>query len=349
MSSFYILSIKKITKETHNSVSITFNIPESLKSHFSFIPGQYITIQTTINDEQIRRDYSICSSSESGEIRVGVKAIENGTFSQFAVHQLKEGDELEVSTPQGRFNLITDNNNAKNYIAFAAGSGITPILSMVKSVLEIESNSKFVLVYGNKTAEDIMFKSDLDECVIAHKDRFFINYIFSKTSYNDHFHGRIDASILSQILERNKELNFDDYFLCGPEPMINLIKDTLKEQKIADSKVHFELFTTSTESSEEIESLEGESEITVLLDDEEETFKMPKSSTILEQALLKGLDAPYSCQGGICSTCIAKITEGKAKMEKNSILTEDEINDGLILTCQAHPTTSKITVDYDDV
>lgn len=353
MSKFYILSIKKITKETHNSVSITFNIPSSLKDRFSFIPGQYITVQQELNGEKIRRDYSICSSQSSGEIKIGVKAVENGSFSQYATSNLKVGDELEVSAPLGRFNLQPVSSSTKNYIAFAAGSGITPVLSIVKSSLEDEGNSKFVLVYGNKTIDDVMFKADIDALAEKYQERFFVYYIFSKVSYNEHLFGRIDASVVKLVLfDKHNDLSFSDYFLCGPEAMIKLVKETIIENGVDENQIHFELFTTSAEdvvSGKEFESLEGETEITILLDDEEETFTMNRKKTILESVLLKGLDAPYSCQGGICSSCLAKITEGKAVMDKNSILSDEEVSDGLVLTCQAHPTTSRIRIDYDDV
>ncbi len=350
MSGFHILSIKKVTPETHNSVSITFNIPSSLKDRFSFIPGQYITIQKELNSAEIRRDYSICSSLNSDEIKIGVKAVEGGTFSQYATTNLKVGDELAITVPQGRFNLNPDSDNTKNYMAFAAGSGITPVLSMVTSVLEIEPISKFVLVYGNKTLDDVMFKNDIDTLAETYKDRFDVHYIFSKSSHDAHLSGRIDAAVVNSMMNTYKGTEFAGYFLCGPESMIHVVKETVIKTGVDADKIHFELFTTSTEdTSNESESLEGESEITILLDDEEETFNMPRKSTILEQALLKGIDAPYSCQGGICSSCLAKVTEGKATMDKNSILSEEEVKEGLILTCQAHPTTAKITVDYDDV
>lgn len=349
MSKFYTLSIKEIIQETHNSVSIAFDIPTSLKDRFSFISGQYITVQKELNGERIRRDYSICSSQNSNEIVIGVKAVENGTFSQFATSKLKVGDDLEISEPHGRFNLITDRNHQKNYLAFVAGSGITPVLSMVKSVLEEEPNNQFILVYGNKSIDDVMFKSQIDDLKNQYQNRFFVHYIFSRKPFKDHLFGRIDASTVNLVLDKNNNLQFDDYFLCGPELMINTVKETLQSKGIEENKIHFELFTTSTKKDNNEDDLEGETEITILLDDDEETFTMEKKKTILDSALLKGLDAPYSCQGGICSTCLAKIIEGKAIMDKNSILTDDEIKDGLILTCQAHPTTDKITIDYDDV
>ena len=350
MSKFYTLSIKEIIQETHNSVSIIFDIPPSLKDRFSFIPGQYITVQKELNGERIRRDYSICSSQNSNKIVIGVKAVENGTFSQFATSKLKVGDDLEISEPHGRFNLVTDKNNKKNYLAFAAGSGITPVFSMVKSVLEEESNSQFILVYGNKSIDDVMFKTEIDTLLAEHTNRFFVHYIFSRKSHDNHLFGRVDSSIVNLILNnKHSDLQFDDYFLCGPEQMINTVKETLQNRDIEEKQIHFELFTTSTEKDNNEENLEGETEITIILDDEEEIFIMEKKKTILDSALLKGLDAPYSCQGGICSTCLAKIIEGKAVMDKNSILTDEEVKGGLILTCQAHPTTSKIIIDYDDV
>lgn len=350
MSKFFILSVKEVKKETANSVSILFDVPNSLKETFSFIPGQYITVQKEINGERIRRDYSICSSVNSGELKVGIKAVENGTFSQYAMSQLKVGDELEVSAPQGRFKLLADANNSNNYMAFAAGSGITPILSMISSALEIEPNSKFTLAYGNKTMDEVMFKDDLNQLKEKYGDRFFIQYIFSQANYEGHESGRIDESYVNMLLEKLYEgMQFDSYFLCGPEPMINAVKDTLIERGVAENMIHFELFTTSALVENETQDLKGETQITILLDDEEETFIMQKTHTILDSALLQGLDAPYSCQGGICSTCIAQVTEGKAVMEKNTILSDEEVKEGLILTCQAHPTTSKISIDYDNV
>ena len=267
MSKFYILAIKNIKRETHNSVSISFTIPESLKDRYSFIPGQYLIIQTELNGEKIRRDYSICSSQNSGEIKIGVKSVENGTFSQYATSTLKEGDELEVSTPQGRFNLETQASNTKNYIAFAAGSGITPVLSMVKSVLEDEQSSKFVLVYGNKSIDNVMFKADIDAFADTYKGRFYVYYIFSKETCDGHLFGRIDASVVNLIVkDKHKDLSFSDYFLCGPEAMIKLVKETAIENGVDKKNIHFELFTTSSEVATpnvEPESMEGETEITI--------------------------------------------------------------------------------------
>lgn len=350
MAKFYILTVQEVRKETANSVSILFSVPDNLKETFSFIPGQYITIQIELNNEQIRRDYSICSSQNSGELKVGIKAVENGTFSQYAVTQLKAGDELEVSAPQGRFNLSPNADATKKYIAFAAGSGITPILSMIQSVLEDEPHSKFVLVYGNKNVNEVMFKKDIEQLKDTYNDRFFIHYTFSQEQYDEYHSGRIDSRYAKIILDESYEgMKFDDYFLCGPEPMIDDLKALIKSLEVPENNIHFELFTSAPESSNEVLDFNGDTQITVLLDDEEDTFTMQRKRTILESALLQGLDAPYSCQGGICSTCIAQVTEGKAVMEKNSILSTEEVEEGLILTCQAHPVSPKIVIDYDNV
>lgn len=350
MSTFYKLSVKEIQKETKRAVSIVFDIPQNLQEKFKFIPGQYITIKKTVNGNEVRRAYSICSSLLSNRVKIAVKKVENGLFSKYAVNELKVGDVLEVSRPEGRFDLMPNSKHKKNYAAFAAGSGITPILSMIKSVLEIEKESYFVLVYGNKTINDVMFKSEIDGLITAYPNNFAVQFVFSQYEEDGTLFGRIDTSVLNFILNNKcKDVRFNDYFLCGPEPMINLIKSNLLDKGVDEKNIHFELFSTNIDDKVGDANIEGTTSVKVMLDDEEHTFEMDRAKTILEVALKKGLDAPYSCQGGICSTCLAQITEGKAIMDKNSILTDDEIEEGLILTCQAHPTTPIIGIDYDDV
>ncbi|MCF6347265.1 MAG: ferredoxin--NADP reductase [Flavobacteriaceae bacterium] len=353
MSRFYKLSVKEIQQETENAVSILFEIPENLQQKFSFIPGQYITIKKELNGEEIRRAYSICSSKKSNTIRIGVKAVDKGTFSIYATTDLKEGDVLEVSPPEGRF-LLNPDNDDQNYLAFVAGSGITPVLSMIKSVLEADTNSKFVLVYGNKSPNESMFKSEIDQLKASYPERLFVYYIFSVIYNENTLFGRIDASTVNYIIKnKHKGTDFDEFFLCGPENMIDTVKKDLLDKGIASENIHFELFSTKVEEMDDSDvsegKLDGETIITIVLDDEEETFSMKKEKSILEVALKKGLDAPYSCQGGICSSCLAQVTEGKVVMDNNSILSDEEVEEGLILTCQAHPTTDKITIDYDAV
>jgi len=347
MSKFHKLTIQKIIKETTDAVSILFNVPANLKEELSFKAGQYITLKAIINNSEVRRAYSICASPNSNELKVAIKAVPNGVFSTFATSVLKDGDALEVSPPEGKFILNPEPN--KNYISFAAGSGITPVLSMIKTILEIEKSSSFTLIYGNKSSDKTIFKNELDTLLKKYPTRFNLHYVFSRERISDSQFGRIDKEITNYFVKNiYKEITFDASFLCGPENMINVVSKTLKENNFTENTIHFELFTASIEESS-IKVEEGKTEITVLLDDEATTFTMDKTDDILAASLRNNLDAPYSCQGGVCSTCIAKVTEGKAVMIKNSILTDEELQEGFILTCQAHPTTSIIKIDFDDV
>ena len=347
MSKFHKLTIQKIIKETADAVSILFDVPANLKKEFSFEAGQYITLKATINGNEVRRAYSICSSPKSNELKVAVKAVENGVFSTFVTTILKDGDALEVSAPEGKFILNPKAN--KNYIAFAAGSGITPVLAMIKSVLETENSATFTLIYGNKSADKTIFKSELDVLLERHSDNFNLHYVFSQETSSEAKFGRIDTGITNYFVKNiHKEISFGPAFLCGPEEMINIVSETLKENNFPENAIHFELFTASTEESS-VKIEEGKTEVTILLDDEKSTFTMDKTDDLLAASLRNNLDAPYSCQGGVCSSCLCKVTEGKAVMTKNSILTDGEVEEGFVLACQAHPTTAKISIDFDDV
>lgn len=350
MPSFLKLIIKEVKRETADAVSILFNVPEELKSDYKFIAGQYINLKLTLDNQEIRRAYSICSAPDSGELRIAVKAVKNGLFSQFANTKLKAGDVLEVGQPEGKFTFEPDPERQRNYAAFAAGSGITPVLSIIKSVLKNEPKSSFVLVYGNKTPESTIFHQELHDLQLQYVGRFFVHYVYSQAKAENALFGRIEKSAVNFVLNnKHKELQFDKFFLCGPEDMINTVSNVLKEKNVKESAIKFELFTSSSEEHAIQGSQEGHTKITVLVDDEETTFEMSKKQTILDAALKQGVDAPYSCQGGICSSCLGRVTKGTAEMTKNSILTDGEIAEGLILTCQAHPTSETIYVDYDDV
>ena len=350
MSQFHKLTIEDIHRETEKSVTITFNVPENLKETFAFQAGQYITVKTTINGNEVRRDYSLCSSPKSGELKVAVKEVEGGTFSAYANNTLKVGDVLEVASPKGRFVFTPNDSKTKNIAAFAAGSGITPVLSIIKCALEEEVHSKVILVYGNKTTKDTMFLDALLALHHNYKERFSIQFVFSQEDEEDAIFGRIEKSTVNYVMKnKHKHIDVDAFYLCGPETMIHTVKDVLTEHEIPQDRIHFELFKAAKPAPVNEDAVQGETEITITVDDETTTFTMSQKQSILEAALDKDLDAPYSCQGGICSSCIARITEGEAKMRQNNILTESELAEGLILTCQAHPTTSKIIVDYDDV
>lgn len=347
MATFQNVTIQEIKPETANAVSVVFNIPENLKSDFNFTAGQYITLQTKINNQEVRRAYSICSTPQSGEIRVAVKAVENGTFSVYATSNLKVGDAIEISAPEGRFQLKPEAN--KNYIAFAAGSGITPILSMVKTVLENQPTATFTLVYGNKSIADTIFYDEL-LALDTKYDNFNLEFVCSRERQENILFGRIDTAFINFFIKNKyKDIAFDAAFLCGPEEMIQTVSNTLKEAGFSDENIHFELFTVTEDENAVSKIKEGTTEITVMLDDEETTFTMSQTDNVLAASLRNELDPPYSCQGGVCSSCLAKVTEGNAVMTKNSILTDGEVKDGFVLTCQAHPTTAKLKIDFDDV
>lgn len=349
MSDFHSLRVAKIEKETPNSVSVAFEIPDHLKSTFTHKPGQYITIKYKTEKDEIRRAYSIHSHPNSELLKIGIKKIDGGTFSVFANTALKEGDTLDVLKPEGKFIVETESSANKYYMAFVAGSGITPVLSIIETILTEEPLSKFLLVYGNQSQLQAMFHSRLLELSREYPDRLLLEFIYSRKHEDNARFGRIDRGVVNYYLKNKFEFtSFDAYYLCGPEAMIDEVSSTLKENGVNEKMINFELFTTAEEGLL-VEPHEGDTTISITVDDETETFTMPKSTSVLEAALEKGLDAPYSCQGGICSTCIARIIEGKAEMRKNQILTDGEIAEGLILTCQAHPTSATLVVDYDDV
>lgn len=350
MSDFHTLTIKDITRETPKAVSIEFDIPSTLSDAYNFIAGQYITIKTVVDGSEIRRAYSICSAPKSGSLRVAVKEIEGGTFSSIANNKLKIGDTLDVHTPEGSFLLESNSTAQNNYAAFAAGSGITPIMSMIKCVMEEEPNSSFVLVYGNQNPTETIFHKELLALQANYPNRLFIEFFYSRSQEDGARFGRIEKSTINFITKNKfKDITFKSFYLCGPEAMVNTVTEVLTENNIAKEDIHFELFTSSTETTEIEADLDGQTKITILVDDEESSFVMDQKKTILDAALEEDIDAPYSCQGGVCSSCICKITDGKAVMSKNSILTDAELEEGLILACQAYPTSPTIKVDFDDV
>lgn len=348
MSSFYKLAIKEVRRETKDAVSIQFQIPSELATQYQFTSGQYVTLKLTLDGVALRRPYSICSAPASGELRIAVKSVPHGVFSNFANTQLKVGDLIEVGVPEGHFQLSVQADQGKSYMAIAAGSGITPILSMIESVLAEEPQSSFALVYGNKTPEDTIFYSQLQNLQAAHPERFSVQYVFSRAKAEQALFGRIDRSVLNYYFNQHPNTSFDHYFLCGPESMIQEISAELKAKKVSESAIKFELFSAAPAQKSEAVS-QGNTTISVLVDGETTTFEMPQKQTVLEAALKKGIDAPYSCQGGICSSCLGRVTKGSAHMVKNTILSDSEVAEGLILTCQAHPTSSELFVDFDDV
>ena len=352
-TTFHKLSIKDIRKETQDTVSIAFDVPEKIADQFNFIPGQYLTIKTAIKGEEVRRSYSICSALSEKELRVAVKKVEGGKFSSFANEHLKAGDTLEVMEPMGKFHTDISPSRNKNYAAFAAGSGITPIMSIMKTVLEEEKDSSFTLFYGNRSVDSIIFHEAIEALKNQYLGRLIVHHVLSRERLESElFYGRIDkekATKITQLLIKPKQI--DEYFLCGPYEMIMDVKEVLEEIGIEKSNIHFELFTTPGEKVVRKKSTVQESfiaEITVKSDGNTFDIKLKNDEeSILDTALKTGADLPFACKGGVCATCKAKLEEGKVEMDVNYGLEDDEVEAGFILTCQAHPITPKVVVNFD--
>ena len=353
---FYPLRIKKITKETDQCVSVEFEIPESLSNSFQFKQGQSLTMRTNLAGEEVRRTYSLCSSPLDKKWKVAIKKVEGGLFSSFANENLKEGDELDVMEPVGKFYTELDPNNKKNYLAFAAGSGITPVISIIKTTLRTEPNSNFTLVYGNRSRSSIIFFEELEGLKNKFIDRFsFINILSRERTETPINFGRLDIGKLTELEKLIDYKKMDEIFICGPEEMIFCVKNFLEQKDILEKRIHFELFTTSGQKKAEIRNLKSEietgpsSKITVKVDGRSFDFELPLNSdiTILDAALKQGADLPFACKGGMCCTCKAKLSEGEVEMDVHWGLEHEEIEQGYILTCQSHPKTEKVVVDFD--
>jgi len=344
MKNSHSLVVSNIKQETVDSVVVSFKIDKESKSVYTFKAGQYLTLFSKIKGKEIKRSYSICSDPQSGKLQVGVKAIKNGVYSNYINDALRVGDTVEVSFPEGRF--ILDKSPA-NYLAFAAGSGITPIISIASDELRKNSNSIFVLGYGNKTLGSSMFKDALSDLKKEFPNRFFVHNTYSQENNPDSFFGRIDSGFINQVLKQHYSIDFEKVLLCGPEKMIQSATKLLKDKSFNENQILFELFYS--EASEKTTVTSKNSKATIIYDDETLSLEVPENMTILDAALQKNIDVPYSCQGGVCSSCIAKVSSGSASMLQNNILTDSEIEEGLVLTCQAVPKTQEITVDFDDV
>lgn len=353
---FYPLTVRELRRETPDTVSIAFDWPESLRETFRFVQGQYLTLRTVIDGEDIRRSYSICSAPQENELRVAVKKIEGGLFGAYANTSLKVGDELLVMPPQGRFYTELDSENAKTYVAFAAGSGITPIMSILKSVLLQEPHSRFILFFGNRGFDHIVFREQLEFLKNKYPDRLAVHHVLSRESLGSPlFSGRLNGEKCRAYARYFfQPTAVDEFFLCGPEEMIFEVKDVLAELGVPPEKVHFELFTTpGTQKKGPFKPSVGpkngfDASVTVIQDGTAFDFMLPSDgSTLLDAAMRAGADLPFSCKGGVCSTCKARILEGQVEMEVNYGLEADEVANGYVLTCQSHPTTQRLVVSFD--
>ena len=356
MADFHNLRIADIYKETEDTSVITFDVPEELHQEFAFHQGQHLTLKADINDEDVRRSYSLCSSPIDKQWKVAVKKILGGKFSTFVNEKHKTGDTLEVMAPSGVFGVECQPEKAKNYLFFAAGSGITPVLSMVKTHLEVEPNSTCKLFYVNKTAKSIIFKEELEQLRNTYFGRFEIYYFLTKERRDiELFNGRFDEEKMKILTKTFIDIpDTNEVFLCGPEKMINFVSDYLVDAGLSKDLVHFELFVKGL-SEEDIkraerlaqQNVEG-TEVTIVDGGKEFLFTMTKEfDNILDAALNAGADLPFACKGGVCSTCKCEVKEGEVEMKINYALDEKEVSQNLVLSCQAVPTTDKVVVDFD--
>ena len=340
---FHNLTIQKIEKLTSDSVKVTLDIPAELKQEFKFIAGQYINFLIEKDGKEERRSYSICSG-QNEPLAVAVKAVDNGNVSVWFNKVAIEGQEIQVSKPEGNFQLKSSD---KNVVSFSAGSGITPIMSIAKSLES--SNGKMKLFYGNRAQKDILFHSEISK--FSHVQTHFY---LSGESTEGFSNGRLDAAAISEIIKQDLEiLKADAFFLCGPEEMIKAGVDALKLFGVPTEKVHYELFTTPTimvsNTVSEESTFKGESNVKVILDGEEIEFKLKSNGKAILDILDKeGFDAPYSCRGGVCCSCKAKVLKGKVSMTMNYALTDEEVKEGYVLMCQSHPASEDVIVSFDE-
>ena len=355
MAKFHSIKVADIYKETKDCSVITLDIPEELKSEFQYKQGQHLTLRTNINGNEVRRSYSLCSSPIENKWQVAVKQINEGLFSTFANEQLSIGDTLDVMPPNGTFFTEVNPTKAKNYIAFAAGSGITPLLSIIKTHLASEPNSTFKLFYLNGTVKSIIFKEEIEQLKNLYFNRFEVFYFLTKEHRSSElFNGRFSKEKLQVLTDKIIDISTtDECFICGPEDMIFLLRDELVAAGLSKDKIHFELFTTGLTEEDKLrinkiveKKVEG-TEVTIIDGGKEFHFVMGEDfDNILDGAIAAGADLPYACKGGVCSTCRCKVVDGSVEMKLNYSLEEDELAKNYVLSCQAVPTSKKVVVDF---
>ncbi len=360
MARFQPLTVTDVRRETNDTVSIAFDLPHDLKETFAYQPGQYLTLRTTLDGEEVRRSYSICAGVPDGELRVAVKTVPGGRFSTWANETLKAGDTIDAMTPMGRFTAPIEPDKAKSYVLFAAGSGITPVMSILRTVLALEPDSDVTLFYGNRTTGSIIFREQLEDLKNRHMGRLRVFHVLSREKQDvELFQGRIDGAKAGRLLDGLCDAaDIDHLFVCGPEAMIEGVRDAAEQRGLDKTRVHFELFTTPGEQSKgparatmAAEERDGADavHVTLRMDGDLWRFDMPHGETVLDAAHDAGLDVPFSCKGGVCATCRCKVTSGAVEMDNNYSLDDDEVEGGFVLSCQARPTvdTTSLEVDFD--
>ena len=348
---FHSAKVLEVRRETADCVSVALEVPNA--ETFSFVAGQYLTLRSTINGQEVRRSYSLCSSPLSGELRVAIKQVEQGIFSTWANTELKAGDTIQTMPPMGNFALEIEPSDEQTYVGFAAGSGITPVLSILKTVLERAPKAKFILFYGNRKTNSIIFKTELEDLKDAYMGRLEVHHVLSREDQgNDLLFGRIDEARAAQFAVQIPGVKAAaGHFLCGPEAMIKGVQSALEQAGVASMNIHFELFTSAAPAAEKAPAASassGDAAVTVVLDGEETHFTQGPKDFILDSALDAGADVPYACKGAVCCTCRAKVLEGEVEMAMNYSLTDDEVAEGFVLTCQSMPRSPKVTVSFDE-
>ena len=354
MPVFNPLRVSDVRRETADTVSVAFEVPAELAAAYAFEPGQHLTVRmpSPADGEEIRRSYSISSGLDDGELRIAVKNVPGGVFGAFACEQLQPGQVLDVMTPIGRFTTHLDPAAERSYLGIAAGSGITPVISLLRSVLAREPKSRFTLLYGNRGPTSVIFREELEDLKDRYLDRLQVIHVFSREQQDVAlFNGRITAEKLRELEGKLLDVaSYDEVFICGPEPMTLDARDVLTELGADPLHVHLELFGSFAPAAPRAHHETGERrQLTFIYNGVKTEVEGHPDDTVLEAGELAGLDLPYSCRGGVCSTCRAKVLDGAVEMDRNYALEPWELDAGFVLTCQSHPTTDSLTVDYDAV
>lgn len=351
--SFHRLRVTEVAPLTDDAIAVTFDVPEDLRETFRYIPGQHVTVRSIIDGEDVRRSYSICANANSGKLRVGIKRLSGGAFSTYATTALKAGDVLDVMAPVGEFTIDIDPPKPRRAVAIAAGSGITPVLSLISTSLESEPKASWTLLFGNRTVNSIMFLEELEGLKDRYRDRFQLFHLLSREGSDvPILSGRIDAEKIETIHSRLLGGEpVDGWYLCGPYDMVMTAHETLAGLGVDESEIHDELFFAGPVDPSTLPPEpppgEGSVELTVILDGRAVETRMTPESSILDAALRVRSELPFSCKGGMCATCKGHIDEGEVRMDKNYALIDSEVDAGYVLTCQAHPVTDKVVVRYD--
>jgi ring-1,2-phenylacetyl-CoA epoxidase subunit PaaE len=353
---FHRLAVRDLRRETSDAISMTFAIPGELAQDYAFAPGQYLTLRTTMDGEEVRRSYSICSSPDDRELRIAVKKVDGGAFSSWALDELKAGDELDVMTPTGRFGVAHAPDQVRVHVGFAAGSGITPIISIIRGILAREPNSRFFLFYGNRATNGILFREALEELKDRFMGRFSVFHVLSQEEQDlPILYGRLDRAKVELLLRAMvPAAAVDHVFVCGPLAMGQEIEATCVDLGIPADHIHVERFVSEFGGKPRPKPVIApeappKAIASLIVDGKRKDVPVAEGEAILDAALRAGMDLPYACKGGMCSTCRAKVVEGETQMDVNYSLEPWELKAGFVLTCQAHPVSARVVVDYDHV